>query len=96
MQREGGECLQGTEEQRKGMNTINPGRNWNGRMKRDPALAGARTEAPTTFHKILAPSGLNPFRLFALWGFIVQYTFNSFAGWNHAFPHGPPGLQEGK
>lgn len=30
------------------------------------------------------------------WGFIVQCTFNSFAGWNHTFPHGPPGLQEKK
>lgn len=96
MQREGAECLQGTEEQRKGVNAINPGCSWKGGTKREPAPAGASTEAPTALHKIPAPSGFNPFKLFALWGFIVQYTFNSFAGWNHAIPHGPPGLQEGK
>lgn len=91
------ECLQGTEEQRRGVNAINPGCNWKEGMKREPAPAGARIEAPNMLHEILAWSGLHPFRLFAFWGgFTVQYPFNSFAGWNHIFPHGPPGLQEGK
>lgn len=92
MQREGGECLQGTEEQRKGVNAINPGCNWKEGM--EGKTSSCRCQDGGSHHKILAPSGLSPFRLFASWGFIVQY--NSFAGWNHAFPHGPSGLQEGK
>lgn len=92
--REGGECLQGTEEQRKGVNAINPGCNWKEGMEGE--TSSCRCQDRGSHHKILASSGLNPFRLFALWGLIAQYTFNSFAGWNHAFPHGPSGLQAGK
>lgn len=67
--------MQGTEERRKEWNAINPGCDINWGMNKEPATAGARIEAPTALHQILAPSGLNPSRLFALQGFIVQYTF---------------------
>lgn len=37
MEREGGECLQGTEQQRKGVNAINPGCSWKEGREREPS-----------------------------------------------------------
>lgn len=76
------------------VNAINPGWSWKEGMEREPSSCRCQDRGSPNAPRNPGTERLKSFQI--TWGFIVQYTLNSFAGWNHTFPHGPPGLQEGK